>query len=539
MRPLFLNNAVSLFVGRLYSTSVAAGPHKPTIYALSTAPGRAALGVIRLSGPRSKLILQRLTRTNFDPKPRLASLRRLYSPTVSSAGSATEILDDALTIFFPGPRSYTGEDIVELHVHGGRAVIAAVLRAIASYGQDPALDSGNDGDVAPAVRYAEPGEFTMRAFTNSRLDLTQVEGVGGMIDAETEAQRVAAAASAGGYMRRVYNGWQSELLEISGLMAAIIDFSEEGYFDEQMSDTGVDSDIFADSVAKVRGLLERIRRHVEQIERSEILLGGIKLALLGPPNAGKSSLLNALARRDAAIVSDIPGTTRDVVEVGLELGGYKVVLTDTAGVRGSLTAADAIEAQGIVRARQKSAEADVVVVVVPAIVENAEWHASVRRELQDVCSGKRDPLVLVAVNKIDRLEESEEVLEGVLQRYAREFGVARGNVFGISCTHEIGLSELTERFAASFSTLLYGDGEEWTTAESSAPVGASARVKEIITQEVVPGLTRFLENARLDDVVIASEEIRYAAECVGRITGESMNVEDVLGVVFSRFCVGK
>lgn len=441
---------------------------------------------------------------------------------MSSTGSPSEILDDALTIYFPGPRSYTGEDTVELHVHGGRAVINAVLRSIPAYAEHSPDD--HEG-CRPSVRHAEPGEFTMRAFSNSRLDLTQVEGVGGMIDAETEAQRVAAVSSAGGHMRRMYNRWQASLLDIAALMAAVIDFSEEGYFE---NDDVNEDGLFLEAKDSVDQLLTDVRAHVDQIERSEIVLSGVKLALLGPPNAGKSSLLNALARRDAAIVSSQPGTTRDVVELGLELGGYRVVLADTAGLRPT-TSADEIEAQGILRAREKSAEADVLVVVVPAVVEVPEWHDVVRDAVHSALA--RETPVVVAVNKCDLLKTDENKIEEIVQRYAVELSVPSANVFAISCRKSLGFASFTQHLSATFTNL--------SNLGSDPPVGASQRTKEILSRETVPALERFIEAANRDDVVQASEEVRYAADCLGRVTGESMNVEDVLGVVFSKFCVGK
>ncbi|KAK9234269.1 P-loop containing nucleoside triphosphate hydrolase protein [Lipomyces kononenkoae] len=511
-----------------------------TIYALSTAPGRAALGVIRLSGPRSQKILQRMTRSSKPLPPRTASLRRLYAPRVTTLAPTAEILDDALTLSFPAPKSYTGEDVVELHVHGGRAVVNAVMDAVCAYGRETedektAIESG---EVEAPVRYANPGEFTRRAYANFRMDLTEVEGVSGMIDAETETQRLAAISAAGGYIRRLYNSWQAELLEISALMAAIIDFSEEGYFDRSGS-------LFHDSIAQTSKLLSSIQKHSSQIERSEILLAGVKLALLGPPNAGKSSLLNLLARRDAAIVSTTPGTTRDVVEIGLELGGYKVVLTDTAGLRLTSTVGE-VEAQGITRAKKASAEADVVVAVIPAVMEDHQWHKVVRDEiltLQQIGVDNnfddyrmdqallQEKKIIVALNKTDLLQDPELELPILINQISNELSIAEGHIFPISCMEGEGIDELMQYLVHSFEVL--------ADLGSDVPIGASTRVQEIIRNDVVPSLQRFLEHAQDDDVVFASEEIRYAADAIGKITGQSTELEDVLGVVFSRFCVGK
>ncbi|KAK9477011.1 GTP-binding protein TrmE N-terminus-domain-containing protein [Lipomyces japonicus] len=512
-----------------------------TIYALSTAQGRAALAVIRLSGPRTTQILQRMTRNAQLPPARMASRRRLFAPKVSITGISTEILDDALAIYFPAPNSYTGEDVVELHVHGGRAVINAVMSAITMYGRDYHDDCEREqtGDVTAAVRYAEPGEFTRRAFDNFKLDLTEVEGIGGMIDAETESQRVAAINSAGGYLRKLYDSWRHELLQISGLMSAIIDFSEEAYLDEP-------DNLFGDTVATTSKLLQSIRQHVLQIQRSEILLQGVKLALLGPPNAGKSSLLNLLARRDAAIVSNIPGTTRDIIEIGLELGGYKVVLTDTAGLR-SVHVVDEIEAQGIMRAKSKSAQADVVIAVLPVVSEDSSWEKVVRDEILGLQNQADDneieyatkddaktKTIVVVLNKVDQLSSPMQQIPEAKARICKSFGVPESNIFAISCLENEGIAELTRFLVGRFTELTkLGDDE------ASSPIGASVRVQEILQHDVVPSLERFLEHAEQEDVVFASEEIRHAAAAIGRITGQTIGVEEILGVVFSKFCVGK
>ncbi|KAK9468002.1 P-loop containing nucleoside triphosphate hydrolase protein [Lipomyces arxii] len=492
-----------------------------TIYALSTAQGRAAVAVIRLSGPRSKPILKRITRSDL-PVPRTAALRRLYAPVVSTLGTPVEILDEALTLYFSAPRSFTGEDVVEFHVHGGRAVINAVMGAIRDYGREPNDQVQDGAEFLAPVRYAEPGEFTRRAFANMKIDLTQVEGIGGMIDAETETQRQMAVVSAGGYMRNLYKGWQAELLEISAVMSAIIDFSEEGYFDRSDS-------LFQDTVEQTKALIRPIQKHLQQTQRTEILLTGIKLALLGPPNAGKSSLLNHLAQRDAAIVSSMAGTTRDLIEVSLELGGYKVVLTDTAGLR-PVGSVDDVEAQGIVRAKMKGSEANLVIAVIPAVVEDDAWHDVVRDEVLALQDDSSDKEVMVVLNKIDMLKSAETQIPVLVEQLSHEFNIATRNIYPISCKTGEGVSELTSSMVTKFENL---------ADVSDSPVGASVRVQEVIQDDILPSLLRFLDHAEEEDVVFASEEIRYAAECIGRITGESIGVEDVLGVVFSRFCVGK
>ncbi|KAK9451897.1 GTP-binding protein TrmE N-terminus-domain-containing protein [Limtongia smithiae] len=506
----------------------------PTIYALSSAPGRAALAVVRVSGTRALRVLNRLTRTTKPPTPRVATRRRLYAPTISSRGARAEILDDALALYFPAPHSYTGEDVVELHVHGGRAVVAAVLGAVAAYaresGDDVRQREREEGSIEAYARYAEAGEFTRRAFENMRVDLTEAEGIAEMIDAETEAERVAAVAAAGGYMRRTYNEWQARLLDVAATTAAIIDFSEEGYYD---GDEAESEEALLRNAARITAeLLADVRAQLDQIARSEIALRGIRLALLGPPNAGKSSLLNVLARRDAAIVSSAPGTTRDVVEVALDVAGHKAVLADTAGVRGT-TSVHEVERIGIARAVERAREADVVLVVLPVADgsggDEAEWRAELARTVRENCTGKR---VLLAVNKIDTLPAGTDVA-AVTAAAAAEVADA-AEVHAISCATGAGVDALTRRLAAVFGELTAAG-----VMTGEAPVGASERVRALLAEALEPALERFLVHATAGEVVLASEEVRAAADALGRITGSTLGVEDVLGVVFARFCVGK
>jgi len=296
-----------------------------TIFALSSAPGRAGVAVIRISGPAAGTVLDTLAAPR--PEPRSAKIRYLRRPETG------EILDQALVLWFPAPRSFTGEDVAELHVHGGRAVVQAVLRAI--------------GDI-PGCRLAEPGEFARRAFENGKLDLTMAEGLADLIDAETEAQRKQALRQAGGALANLYDGWRNSLIEALALVEAAIDFSDEG---------DVGSETYDQAVRVVRDLEAAIRRHLADGRRGEILREGFNVVLAGPPNVGKSSLLNALARREAAIVSEEAGTTRDVIEVRLDLEGLPIVVGDTAGIR---EATGAVEREGIRRTLARTREADLV-----------------------------------------------------------------------------------------------------------------------------------------------------------------------------------
>ena len=293
----------------------------PTIYALSSATGRAGVAVIRVSGPAAGMVLE-LMAGKPKPKPRIATGRAFIHPRTG------EPLDRGIAIWFPAPRSFTGEDVLELHAHGGHAVVKAMLSAI--------------GEV-PGCRMSEPGEFARRAFDNGKIDLAEVEGLADLIDAETEGQRRQALRQARGDLSGLYDGWRSSLVEAQAMVEATIDFADE-------------ADVSADALARARSTVETLRtamrRHLDDGHRGEILRTGFRIVLAGPPNAGKSTLLNALARRDAAIVSEEAGTTRDAIEVHLDLEGLPVIVTDTAGIRET---AGKVEQEGIRRTIERAA----------------------------------------------------------------------------------------------------------------------------------------------------------------------------------------
>ena len=300
-------------------------PDRPTIFALSSGRLPAAIAVVRVSGPAARVALEALG--GKLPEPRRASLRRLRDPATQA------VLDEALVLWFPGPNTETAEDMAELHLHGGRAVAAAVLEALGKL---------------PGFRPAEAGEFTRRAFENGRLDLTAVEGLADLVSAETEAQRAQAMRQFQGLLGERAEGWRERLIGALALVEARIDFSDEA---------DVPEDLISPARHAARELLEEIEKTLRDEHRGERLREGLVVAIAGPPNAGKSSLLNRLARREAAIVSPHAGTTRDVIEVHLDLGGYPVTLLDTAGVRES---DDPVEQEGVRRARARADDADLV-----------------------------------------------------------------------------------------------------------------------------------------------------------------------------------
>jgi tRNA modification GTPase len=442
---------------------------KPTIYALSSGHGRAGVAVIRVSGPAAGLALERLAGTL--PKPRYAALRVLRSP-------AGEVLDGALVLWLPGPRTETGEDMAELHVHGGRAVIAGVLEAL--------------GAVADC-RPAEAGEFARQSFENGKIDLTAAEALADLVDADTAAQRRQALRQAAGALAQLYDGWRAALIEAQALTEAAIDFADEGDVGEQAT---------TDARKAVAALLPLLRAHLDDGRRGEILREGFRVAIAGPPNAGKSSLLNALARREAAIVSEEAGTTRDIIELTLDLAGVPVILSDTAGIR---EAEGKVEREGIRRAVAHARAADLVVWVTDAA-------APAQPEPPADLIGEGAALIR-AFNKVD--------LPGIADPVVGEDG------FRISILTGAGLPELIEAIARRAAA---GAGA------SEAPVITQVRHRQLLEGCVV-ALESYL-TGHPAELELRAEDLRRAAAALGRITGR-VDVEDVLGAIFGRFCIGK
>lgn len=434
-----------------------------TIFALASGAGRGAIAVLRLSGAASGPILAALA--GGAPRPRQASLRRLR------AGPGGEVLDQALVLWLPGPGSYTGEDSAELHLHGGPAVIAAVAGALATLGARP----------------AEPGEFTRRAFLNGRMDLTAAEGIADLIAAETEAQRRQALRQADGALARLLDGWVARLTRLLAHQEAAIEFAE----DDLPSDLG---DRARDGAAALRA---EIAAHLADGGQGERLRDGVVVAILGAPNAGKSSLLNALAGREAAIVSARAGTTRDVVEVRLVLAGIPVTVADTAGLR---EAADEVEQEGIRRARRRAEEADLVMAVFATdVAPDAPTLAWVT------------PGALVLANKVD-LAPAPGTIGGVAPLAA-------------SARTGAGLGALRARLEAE-AVRLAGAGD--------AALLTRPRHRAALTEAA--GWLAEAEAAGLPELV--SEALRAALRALGRLTGR-VGVEDILDIVFGDFCIGK
>lgn len=441
-----------------------------TIFALASAPGRGGVAVVRVSGPLAvasgELFVGRAL-----PASHTARLCRVIHP------DSRETIDQALVLPFKSPASYTGEDIVEYHLHGGRAVVDGLLDALGR----------QDGH-----RLAEPGEFTRRAFENGKMDLTCAEAVADLIDAETQAQKAQALSQMGGALSRLYEGWTSRLTAALAHMEADIEFP-----DEDMPD-GVSPAV----VQQVQALRDEISAHLDDNRRGERLRDGVQIAVIGAPNAGKSSLVNALARRDVAIVSDMAGTTRDVIEVHLDLGGYPVILADTAGLRPDQIGDDAqdlIESEGIRRALERAEAADIKLLLFDGSAPCPDVHTL--NVLDETC--------VLAVNKSD-----DKHLD-----FALDSGI------WVSVKNGDGFDDLMEALQARIEAIV---------GRSETPALTRKRHRAAL-EEAQESLARGL-NAPLPELM--AEDLRLGVRAIGRITGR-VDVEDLLDVIFNDFCIGK
>ena len=435
-----------------------------TIYSLSSGQSRAGVAVVRVSGPHAGLAIKALARRL--PAPRRASLCRLVRPETGTT------IDDALVLWLPEPGSFTGEDTAEFHVHGGRAVVAATLDALGSL---------------EGLRPAEAGEFTKRAFLNGRLDLIAVEGLADLIAAETELQRRQAQFHSGGGASKVFEAWRIDMTQLLARLEAAIDFVDE----EGVADAALD-----DALPHAAKLLSAMRRALDDRRQGERIRDGMRIVLAGPPNVGKSSLLNSLAKRDAAIVSATPGTTRDVIEVHLDLAGVPVIVSDTAGLREDGT--DDIEAEGMARTRKTMARADLVVWMTspdvvgcppPALDSETLWIAN-KSDLGERHSAVDGASIRVSVKSGDKLEL-------LVDRLADWAG---------------------RRFAGTEASLIARDRQ----------------------RRAIEACCTHLDSAIIGTLPLelATEELRLAARALARLVGR-IDVEDLLDVIFRDFCIGK
>ena len=448
-----------------------------TIFALATAPGRSAVAVVRLSGPGTRGALETLAGPRI--RPRRASLRTLRAP----AGG--EVLDQALVLWFPGPASYTGEDSGELHLHGGRAVIERVMAALGGLG----------------LRHAEPGEFTRRAFENGKLDLSQAEAVADLVDAETEAQRRQALGQLDGDLARRHALWRAALIEVLAVLEAAVDFP-----DEDLPETVAD-----EAEPGIAAVLVGLGGTLADGERGERVREGYRIALIGAPNAGKSSLLNRLVERDAAIVTDTPGTTRDVIEVILDLAGYRVVVADTAGLRASVVPR---EVEGVRRSVLQAETADLRLLIIDGAGSLEAWRA-----LGDHVR----PGDLCLINKSDLPAGPSAV---AAPAWAAGHGIA---ALPVAMTTGRGLDDLRTALADRVVAALAG---------SEFPGATRARHRRDLSEARGHLLRAAAALSARGEVELAAEDVRLAARCLAR-GGGRIDPEDVLERVFARFCIGK
>eukprot|EP00934_Nitzschia_sp_Nitz4_P006223 Nitzschia sp. Nitz4//scaffold16_size188269//47178//48977//NITZ4_001783-RA/size188269-processed-gene-0.49-mRNA-1//-1//CDS//3329538493//6213//frame0 len=508
-----------------------------TIFALSSGQAHAhtntALAILRISGPQAHQVLKTLSPQSPLPKPRMATLRKLYDVATH------QMLDHALVLRFDGPHTATGEDLVELHCHGSRAVVQGLLETLAKI---------------QGCRYAEAGEFTQRAYEHGKMDLVQVEALADVLTADTQAQLSQALQQLDGKLSELYDHWRTELIAGLAHAEAVIDFGDDERLDDDSDDHDGDQmagqwTVWGTMRERMCKLQEHMKRHLADHRRGEIVRDGVKVAIVGPPNAGKSSLFNELAQQDAAMVSPTAGTTRDVLTLALDLGGVKCILQDTAGVQET---DDMLELEGIRRATKAAAKADVVVAMVDAT--NLEYGmATVQRILGGLDTSEEDcedgassspRRTILVLNKMDLTEmegdsttttTQQERMDDTLQDWSSTFGA-----HGSSSTHT--LSCVTQQGMDSFLEALTQQVLERTSADDGNAQGAiitRVRHRQHV-QAAVEALERFEDWSQQGSMAVdmAAEELRLASSELGRITG-AVDVEDVLDVLFADFCIGK
>ena len=483
-------------------------PARDTIFALSSGRPPAAIAVVRISGPRARDALKALT--GKIPQPRQAAFARVRDPI------SGETIDEALALWFPAPRSETGEDTAELQLHGGRAVVAATLTALARL---------------EGLRPAEAGEFTRRAFENGKLDLTAVEGLADLVMAETEGQRRQAYRQMSGALGNHAEAWRQKLIQALALVEARIDFSDEA---------DVPEDLLRPALTLARELEGEIAAALADDHRGERMRVGLVVAIAGPPNAGKSTLLNRIARREAAIVSPYAGTTRDVIEVHLDLGGWPVTLLDTAGIR---VTDDPVEMEGVRRANERAGAADLVLWVVDAAGQGTD----------DPSAAAPGQDVWLVRNKIDLIERPSEksmdikIQSNARNEYEHRFNkVQRSNVNqDITKKNESIFSksepifDLSALNGAGFEALLAALAEKAETTLAPGESGLITRERHRrVLEDTSAALRRALARPLAEREDLLAEELRTAATALGRLTGR-VDVEDILDVIFRDFCIGK
>ena len=452
-----------------------------TIFARSSAPGKAGVTVYRLSGPDSLKLILELTQL-----PKLEA-RTTYFTTLRDPVTGA-IIDEVLLCYFAAPASFTGEDVVEIHAHGSIAVEKILTELVLGFS---------------SVRYAEAGEFARRAFLNSKIDLTRAEAMVDLIEAETAAQHMQAVRQMSGELEELYINWRRQLLQIMSLIEAYIDFPEED----------IPEHVIDDAQDKLTNLIASIREHLDDGRKGERLRSGLRLSLLGHPNVGKSSLINLLTQREVSIVSNIAGTTRDALESHLDIGGYPLTIIDTAGIVEDTE--DIIEQEGVTRARRIALDADIRLILIDATQE-IELSSELK---QYIC----EPSSIIICNKLDLLDKSDH--EAKLQEVVRNLGVERRQVIAFSALQNIGMQELLGAITAIAENIA-------NPGEAPALTRQRHRVLLVKALEIIQQLDFN------DELELLAEDIRMAAAHLYNLVGR-IEVDEVLGEIFSSFCIGK
>lgn len=443
-----------------------------TIYALSTVYGKSGVAIIRISGTNAISVVKKMTTIESNTiKPRYAYFTDLKSIKENYT------IDKCLLLFFKGPNSFTGEDIIELQIHGSKAVIAAVLENLA---------------MIENFRIAEPGEFSKRAFYNNKMDLTEAEGLADLIDAETSEQQKYAIRQMEGGLKTLYSGWRQDLIKILAHLEAFIDFPDEDIPEDVIY--AMQNDVFK--------LKNDVFKHLSSDNIGERLREGFRVVIVGPPNSGKSSLINSIVNREAVIVSDIAGTTRDAIDVHLDIKGYPVMITDTAGLR---EAEEEIEKKGIEIAYSKIQSADLIICLFDASKDSAQIFDSIVKNNQDK--------VLLVANKADKISPEQTT------------NLIKQNITVISAKEKAGLDDLLDK--------IYQNIKNRFTSNSNLLITRS-RYKEALN-EVINNLKNFSFDK---DIELTAEDIRLASRSLGKITGE-VEINEILDRIFGDFCIGK
>lgn len=443
-----------------------------TIFAQCSAHGKAGVAVFRLSGPKTIMALEQLLGTGIDQlEPRKLYFRNIYDP------QSKQQIDESMVVFFRGNASFTGEDSAEIHTHGSLAVIKLLNEALTRL---------------PDLRLAEPGEFARRAFLNGKMDLTAAEGLADLLDSETEFQHKQAIKQLGGGLEKIYDKWRTQLLDLISLLEAYIDFPDEDIPEETLQQVD-------DLIQK---LIQEIKEHLNDNNRGERLRNGLKLTISGKPNVGKSSLLNYLMHRDAAIVSSIAGTTRDIIETHIDIAGYPIILQDTAGIHEKTT--DIIEQEGIKRTKKALQNSDIKIVI---------YDASSPFTNPDYFSDIIDDNTIILLNKIDLCKtKTPNQIHGKTP-------------IKVSIKNQIGLKNILNQIVLISDKIA-------KPAEASQITRARHRIQ-------LEKALEYLSNFSLDnDLVLVTEDIRMTIRAISNITGK-ITVDEILGEIFSNFCIGK